>query len=718
MSDSTNHMQHPDVTWLPSEPSTWTDTRWIGLPENSSRATYFLARREFQLDRVPAGARIHISADLFYRLRINGRFVDWGSPRDTESTMAYRSFDVTPLLRAGANVIAVEVYQNRDPVGIHRHLQERRDDPGATGCPAVDRMALICRRDVLDADGTVTGGTGTGDSWRLSPGTAWNPRAVRSSLFSDAEVYDARRAPRGWTEPGFDDADWLVPGDDPVAMGYAAFPREKRPHAKLHASYVPPVRRELVRPVRVHEIGEVTQHVTSFAADIGTKMNLEVMTPLTSGRVEGIAGLLAGSGAAGGTAAGRATGDAGATTVAAVVYPHHEHHDREGFYRALDDTGGHPEVPAVREVSVVLDFGEVVNGHFVLDVEPTADARADERPPEPMFGAPGAPAAFGHVDIAWAQELADGRVHPRLYPTDAGQSGGMFDLSHAVRYTMRAGRQVWESFHYQQFRYVQITFRELEGPLTLHALGALRTHAPLERRGRFESSEPMLDWSYEASDRTLALCSHDNCVDNIIRERGIYTGDIGLPFFTSGLVLYGDNALLQNATRLFTRQRAERRWLRMVLDTYTPVPEQRPDILIHPLYEAYAICEYLRWAPECEATRLEYYPVLTDLADYYLGLTNADGLMHDPEGWSFMDWADLDNRRGGSSISSAITTGTSGKGSTWTPSSTVSNVHTSSASTRTRSRCLPTSPRASGDGGSSSRSSRTTRGTSSRRSAS
>jgi hypothetical protein len=643
MKDYANHLPHPDVAWLPSEPCLWADARWIGLPENPARATYFLARRELELDAVPPEARIHVSADLFYRLRVNGRFVDWGPPRDTQITMAYRSFDVTPLVREGANVIAVEVYQNRETIGIHRHLQERRPDPGATACPAVDRMALICRLDLLDADGRMIGGTGTDDSWRVSPGSAWNARAVRSSLFSDAEVYDARREPAGWTEPGFDDSSWLVPGDDPVATGYAAYPPEQRPHAELHASFVPPVGRELVSPVRVHERGEVTQHVTSLQADIGTKMNLEVLTPLTNGRVEGLERLLASGGVGEASVAGGTSEAAGA---AAVVHPHHEHHDREAFYRALDDTEGHPEVPAVREVSVVLDFGELVNGHFLLEVEPSGDSRADERAPEPMFGSPGAPAAFGHIDIAWAQELADGRVHPRLYPSDPGQSGGLFDLSHAVRYTMREGRQVWEAFHYQQFRYVQITFRELEGPLTMYGFAAVRTHAPLVRRGRFESSEPLLDWSYEASDRTIVLCSHDNCMDNIIRERGIYTGDIGLPFLTSGLALYGDNTLLQNAMRLFTRQRENRRWLRMVLDTWTPTPEERPDILIHSVYEAYALCEYLRWAPESEATRSQYYPVLTDLAGYYLGLTNADGLLEDPEGWSFMDWADLDNRRG------------------------------------------------------------------------
>lgn len=71
-------------------------------------------------------------------------------------------------------------------------------------------------------------------------------------------------------------------------------------------------------------------------------------------------------------------------------------------------------MPAVREVSVVVDFGEIVNGHIVLDVEPSPDTRSDELPPEPMVGSPGAPAAFGHIDIAWSQGLADGRVHPRL----------------------------------------------------------------------------------------------------------------------------------------------------------------------------------------------------------------------------------------------------------------------------------------------------------------
>jgi alpha-L-rhamnosidase len=361
--------------------------------------------------------------------------------------------------------------------------------------------------------------------------------------------------------------------------------------------------------------------------DIGQKMNMEVLTPLRGGWIDGVEHLLTGE----------------TSPDVTVVHPHNEHHNRMSYYRELDDVNSCPEILAVRDVTILLDFGEMINGHFLLEVTPSPDRRTDERPPD----AADAPADLGQIDIAWTQELSDGRVDSRFHPADPGKQDGMFNLSHAARYTLRGGRQTWESFHYQQFRYIRVTFRNLEGPLTVHAFGAIRVEAPLTRQGRFASSEPMLDWSYEASARTFALCCHDNCLDNVVRERGVYSGDIGLAFITSGLSLFGDNALLRNAIRLFTRQREDRRYLRMVLDAYAPGPEKGiPVIPIHALYESYALCEYLRWMPPNDAVKSEYYPVLTDVADYFLQGTNSDGLIEDPKGWPWMDWADLDNRRG------------------------------------------------------------------------
>ncbi|MFY7954163.1 MAG: hypothetical protein ACOVT5_16790, partial [Armatimonadaceae bacterium] len=87
---------------------------WIGCAVN---VPVFLARKSFQLGRVPKRAPLLISADKSYRIWVNGRLLARG-PDDIG--MDYHRIqndrwlvdvrDAAPLLRRGTNTLAVEVF--------------------------------------------------------------------------------------------------------------------------------------------------------------------------------------------------------------------------------------------------------------------------------------------------------------------------------------------------------------------------------------------------------------------------------------------------------------------------------------------------------------------------------------------------------------------------------------------------------------------------------
>ncbi len=616
----TKHLQNNKVKWLPSSSCNWEKGRWISLKNNvKDPHPYFLARKEFELEETQSKAVVHISADLFYRLWVNGQFVDWGPPRDTQIVMAYRSFDISELLHPGVNVIAAEVYQNRYPVMIHRHLSGE-SYWGKNQVPAADQMALICQLDLKERSFF-----GSDKTWKVLPGEAWSPRAVRSSFFSQAEVYDAKNEPEGWKLAGFDDGNWQKPGDDPTPENFAKYSENKRPHTKLEASFVPPVNRNMILPAGIIALGEVSDLGRVLSRDIAQKMGYEHIQPMRDGKVGNADFLL------------RETG----TPV--IVENGHVFYDRQEYYRFLDERNDEPEI---RDVTILLDFGEMINGHFLLELEPADAPKLDFMPGQQMFNSSAATINYGSVDFAWAQELVAGQVEPRVYATDPGSEGSGFDLGYAGRYIMKKGRQVWESFHYQQFRYVQLTFRDLNGPLKLHRFAAIRTQVPLPETGSFSCSDPLINWTWEATARSIPLCMHDNSMDNLIRERGLYTGECGLSYTASGLPLFGDNPFLKNFYRLFTEQLEDRRYLRMLLDVYQPVKENMPDILFHPVQTAYAMCGYFYHCTDEAFIHERIYPLLSSLSEYLFSMLNENNVFEDPPTWQYLDWADLDNNRG------------------------------------------------------------------------
>jgi hypothetical protein len=223
-----------------SEPAEWAmgvlDARdwkasWIAHPDRSLRPGPLpIFRKEIALDRPLRRALMLVSGLGFHELRINGTKVGghelapaWTNFRET---VLYESFDVTALLKTGANAIGVLLGNGFYNVAGGRY---------AKFTASFGHPRLLLQLHLEFEDGT-TRDVGTDRSWRVHDGP------VTFTCLYGGEDFDARLEPRGWDQPGFDDSSWPRPAS------------VEAPGGVMRAQSSPPVRvQETLRPVRVTE---------------------------------------------------------------------------------------------------------------------------------------------------------------------------------------------------------------------------------------------------------------------------------------------------------------------------------------------------------------------------------------------------------------------------------------------------------------------------------
>lgn len=201
------------------------EAEWIEAPARAA------ARRVFALPGSVARARLYLTAQGLVRAHVSGRPVNPDScdpSRTGQGVALYRCYDVTDLLDAGHNALALVAGTGR-----------RRD----SAAPPRLLAALVAEL----ADGRVVR-VGTGAGWRHGP------TAVVAEENFYLEHHDAT-VPAGWDTAAFDDTSWrLCVLADPVGL-----PRVlPDPGPALHV-----VREreatEVSRPsvgVRVYDVGE------------------------------------------------------------------------------------------------------------------------------------------------------------------------------------------------------------------------------------------------------------------------------------------------------------------------------------------------------------------------------------------------------------------------------------------------------------------------------
>ncbi len=160
----------------------------------------FRSPRGWSLKRKPASAELFITADSRYKLWVNGRFVARGPARCWPHAQSVDRLDLAPYLVAGANTLAVQVYQP----GYSHFAYVHRANAGLLA-------HLICDEEtVLVSDA----------AWRSQRDPTYNALVPRLSIYqAGVEDRDLRLAD-GWMAADYDDSTW-APARITAAVGAA-----------------------------------------------------------------------------------------------------------------------------------------------------------------------------------------------------------------------------------------------------------------------------------------------------------------------------------------------------------------------------------------------------------------------------------------------------------------------------------------------------------------
>lgn len=189
-------------------------------PKSPIPAAMPIFAKDFTLPKRIRSARLYVTGIGVYEVGLNGRRVGDAvlEPGDTgyAKRVHYATYDVTGMLRGGANTIGVSLGNGTD--NVISTADRYRKFAGTISDPK-----LTAQLEVTLTDGTVR---------RIASGTDWKT-TLGPTTFSNwygGEDYDARRAESGWDAPGASRKGWAqavavaAPGPDTILTG-----REEEP---------------------------------------------------------------------------------------------------------------------------------------------------------------------------------------------------------------------------------------------------------------------------------------------------------------------------------------------------------------------------------------------------------------------------------------------------------------------------------------------------------
>ncbi len=156
------------------------------------RNQHMLVRHTFVLNEKPKHAQIDISADDYYKLFINGCFVGQGPAQSYASHYFYNQYDITDLLQAGENVVAVHVYYQ----GLVNRALNSADY----------RQGMIAE---LFCDGLLMEASDA--SWKYTRSLAYGDQNAGTIAYETqfVEQMDSREVEKGWKAVRYQDDHWM-----------------------------------------------------------------------------------------------------------------------------------------------------------------------------------------------------------------------------------------------------------------------------------------------------------------------------------------------------------------------------------------------------------------------------------------------------------------------------------------------------------------------------
>lgn len=256
-----------------------------------------------------------------------------------------------------------------------------------------------------------------------------------------------------------------------------------------------------------------------------------------------------------------------------------------------------------RCATVIYDFGKEIDGFGWIDVEGNSGAI---------------------VDLVYGELLTAGRVQAMRQGTHS-----------ADRYILREGRQRHQVYDWKGFRYLQLTFRNLTRPLTLHGVGATFCTYPVEHLGKFQSSDSRLNAIWETGAYTQQLCMHDRLMDCPWREQAQWLGDGRIQLLVIQNA-FGDPRIQRKFLEDFAHSQRENG----IIPGVSCCLNESLDIVDYALWWMVALHDVAISEDNPEWVR-EMLPYGEKLMAFFEPYVNGDGLIEHMPGWILIDWAPL-----------------------------------------------------------------------------
>jgi hypothetical protein len=688
--------------------------QWVwraGAAPSVNEYVYF--RRAFTLAATPSAATVRVTADTRYMLYVNGQLVGRGPARAPARFQAFDTWDIAPYLTSGKNVLAALAH--------HPGAWTFRNEAGRAGFLCDAAVTVAGQTQTIRTDGT----------WKALTSAAWDPSQARMNIaLGFAEVYDARKAPVGWTTAAFDDAAW------PAAAVLG--PAGVAPWTNLTASDIPPNREALLRPAAVVDtlavqpppdaaeipfsrlydgIGWATGYACTwlyapkgatvtlrFGGDDGYKVWLnDTLVARNDAAHDGYPGerdvpaalkagwnrlmvksvKIVGAWSFYFSVVGPSAGDIVISSEKDAARPNvwrvsqaFPFDGSKGILAGMDrvfapesdvslmsawrqitapvqpwqtvagvmrfETRSRPTPARVQNAgnlsgggaavfqnggTAVLDMGREVSGFPTLTVK---GARGGEI-----------------VDVGYAEALEDGAgnaVRPGATGVLNPQRGG---VNYADRFVCRAGDNTLQPFAKRAFRYLQIDVRNAAAPVTVSDVALTLSTYPVTERGRFTSSDPLLNRIWETGRWTLQLSMDDAYMDGPWRERAQWWGDAHLEARSNDYA-FGDTKLIRRGLL----QAAQAQDAEGVVPGIFPTDWNGARLPSYSLLWVDSVWNYYTQTGDASVFA-QVQPAIDRLMAFFDTKTNPTlGLLEDAPYWVFIDWAPgMDGQRIGASAS-------------------------------------------------------------------
>jgi len=274
-----------------------------------------------------------------------------------------------------------------------------------------------------------------------------------------------------------------------------------------------------------------------------------------------------------------------------------------GCMEVIQPYANAPDQPERRCATVIFDFGREINGYGWLDVEGNDGAM---------------------VDMVYGEMLTAGRVQAMRQGTH-----------YADRYILREGRQRHRVYDWKGFRFLQLTFRNLTRPLVIHGVGATFCTYPVEPRGAFQCSDPLVRNIWTTGAYTQQLCLHDRLMDCPWREQVQWLGDGRVQLLVIQNA-FGDRAIV----RKFIEDFAHSQYANGFIPSISNRDDGRLDIMDYALWWLVALQDAAIWEADPAWLR-EMLAHGEGLLGFFEPLANSSGLLENVPGWVLIDWAPL-----------------------------------------------------------------------------